>query len=121
MCEILYAAAFIVGEWIETSKDHVIRILCALLVPHQVQNLPEHIVAVYMQSVWKIVAYLVLHHDEVCWLLDVVSCWMLEVGCWMVSWQKWDQTKFRLLLDVAVCRPLEFWMLGFGFCVLLDV
>lgn len=77
MCEILYAAAFIVGEWVEHSKDNVIRILAALLVPDNVLRLPEHIVAVYMQSVWKIIAFLVLHHDEVFFfsnLLGLFTC-----------------------------------------------
>lgn len=68
MCEILYAAAYIVGEWVEYSRDHVIRILCALLVPNQVLQLPEHIVSVYMQSVWKITAYLIVNADVVCHL-----------------------------------------------------
>ena len=66
MCEILYAAAFIAGEYLEYCKDHAVRVLCALLVPKQVLALPEHIQVVYMQTVFKVVAFLLIHSGEVC-------------------------------------------------------
>jgi len=62
--DFLYAAAFIVGEYAEFCKEHIVRVLCAMLVPNEVLALPERILAVYMITVFKLIAFLIVNLNE---------------------------------------------------------
>jgi len=63
MCETLYSAAWIVGENSDLLKD-IIDCLECLLHP-DINRLPEHIQAIYMQAVFKLFIRTLKKEDEI--------------------------------------------------------